>query len=183
MGCFGSKEDTSKPSRNKVSTSVNLNILVFGMPDSGQNSFITQMRRIYSQVGNFSPVNYYFNPIDTSREKRGDWIKEYSAKENVIMSFFFADLSTNGSVLLSIKTYNWLRSQIDEQIPLKIVVLVKNPKDMNSFSFLQENMGPGIEALTFSDSQQSDLQKFSDIISAGAQSLNTKLDTKAPATL
>jgi len=176
MGCGTSTPDKTKQRKEKLVTSVTLTSLVYGMPDSGQSFFINQMKRNFSQFGSFSQIVYSFIPIGTSRDSRSTWADELGKYENLICAFFFADVSSTGSSLLSIKTYNWLKSQIESKVTLKLVVQIRNPKDLTYFQFFQEEMGPGIEAITYSESQPSDFQKLNDIILATSASYRPQVD-------
>ena len=178
MGCLSSKPDNGKGPKERLGQSIPLSCLLFGLPDSGQIPFSIQMKKQFSQVGNFSTISYNFINIDSNREYREKWIEEFTKNPNVYLTYFFADISSNGSALLSIKTYNWLKSQMDDNIPIKIVCVIRKAKDTTILSFLQENLGKSDEIMTISESQPNDLAKFIDLISNLSEKMRIILNDK-----
>ena len=170
MGCGGSRTDvTKRKTRQPLNEQSKSSILVFGMPDSGQTVFIKSIEKCFYSVGGFNQNPFAFVAVPSDRESRRTWLAEYEKQPRVVASFFFVDVSSPASVLLSVKTANWLRSQLgkDDAQP-HLIACVKNPKEMTNFTSLKEMLAPGVEVATFNDQTQSDIQRYVEYISASA---------------
>jgi len=164
MGCGGSSGGGGgRPQKAAAAEAPKDACLIFGMPDSGQTVFQKAMERSFHQ-DSFSQSPYQFVPISTSRESRTSWLLEYQNRPKVVCSFFFPDLSSASSVLFSIRTLNWMKSQLGKTTPPRIVGFIKNAKDVTNFELLKSYLEPGIEATTFSDGNQTDIQKYVEVI-------------------
>lgn len=171
MGCGPSKKDETrkKKTRNLLDDQNKSQVLVFGMPDSGHSNFIKAIEKYFYPVGGFNQNPFVFTAVPTDRASRSTWVECYSSPPKVITAFFFADVSSPASVLLSIKTFNWLRSQIIDNNPQpQIVACAKNPKQMTNFTMLKEHLPAGIEASTFNEQIQTDIQKYVEFITGSA---------------
>ena len=158
MGC-GSSKETVKP-REKFGETEKQTLLVFGMPDSGQNVFIKMIEKCFVNTGTFNQNQFVFYAVPTDRSDRENWVKEFTEQPNVIGSFFFVDVSSTASILLSVKTLNWMISQMGDQDLPHVVGLVKNPKESTNFTQLKEYLPPEIESSTFNDNNAQDIQKY-----------------------
>jgi hypothetical protein len=127
--------------------------LIFGMPDSGQSTFAKTMERSFTQ----SP--YQFVPVSSSRDSRSSWLLEYENRPKVVCSFFFPDLTSASSVLFSVRTLNWMKSQLGKTQPPRIIGFIKNAKDVTNFELLKTYLEPDVDAITYSDGNQADVQK------------------------
>lgn len=170
MGCGASRTDVNKrKTRQPLGEQNKSTILVFGMPDSGQTVFVKSIEKCFYSVGGFNQNPFSFVAVPSDRESRRTWASEYENQPRVVASFFFVDVSSPASVLLSVKVVNWLRSQLRQEDPQPhVVACVKNPKEMTNFTQLKENLAPGIEVATFNDQTQSDIQRYVEYISASA---------------
>lgn len=168
MGCNGSKSQVVNQDKARIGDTTKSTCLIFGMPDSGQTIFIKSIEKCFYSVGGFNQTPFSFIPVPTSREKRKGWIDEYTNHPRVIASFFFVDISSPASVLLSVKTLNWMRSQMVDLTPPHVVAYVKNPKDMINFTTLKEYLAPGVEASTFNDTNSTDIQKYVEYVTGCA---------------
>ncbi|OHS95274.1 hypothetical protein TRFO_02282 [Tritrichomonas foetus] len=167
MGC-GHSKDVVRP-KEKFGETEKQTVLIFGMPDSGQSVFIKMIEKCFVNAGGFNQNPFVFTAVSTDREDRKNWINEYTTQPNVIASFFFVDISTPAAVLLSVKTLNWMCSQMAEgQDPPHVVGLVRNPKESNNFTQLKDYLAHGVEANTFNDNNQADIQKYVEYINACA---------------
>jgi hypothetical protein len=128
------------------------------MPDSGQATFAKAMERSFHGDTSNQP-SFQFVPISTTRDSRSAWLLEYENRPKVVCSFFFPDLTSPSSVLFSVRTLNWMNSQLGKITPPKIVGFIKNAKDVTNFELLKSYLEPGTEATTFSDGSQTDIQK------------------------
>ena len=165
MGCGASKIDTKLPApEKKSSSSSKATCLIFGMPDSGQEAFVSAMKDCFQKIGGHLENLFFFIVVPSERSYRPNWAKEYSNHTKVVASFFFADLTSNASILLSIKSYNWLRSQLVDRTPPNIVGHVKTEKETSNFMTMKEKLPPGVEASTFDENNQSDVQKYLEFI-------------------
>ncbi|OHT11632.1 hypothetical protein TRFO_03826 [Tritrichomonas foetus] len=166
MGCGPSKVDTKLQVRQKNTESTKSTCLVFGMPDCGQDVFISSIEKCFHSVGGSYQSPFLFAQIPSEREARPSWIDEYSKHQRVIASFFFVDISSPAMVLLSVKVINWMRSQLVDQSPPNIVGYVRNQKETNNFTLLKEYLPPNIEASTFNDAVASDIPKYVEFITS-----------------
>ena len=177
MGCGLSGPDPSKKKKknDKLNTQLKVATLIFGMPDSGQNQAADILKKTFINNA-FSQIQYVFNVEPTSREARLSWPQEYKSYENVLLSLFFADCSTPGSVLLSLKTLNWLTSQIDDSKKPVLVAKPRNQKEMTNVQTLKEQMPNNLSLLIIKDNSQQELQKLVDTITQAIQKQQTTID-------
>ncbi|KAK8893272.1 hypothetical protein M9Y10_021689 [Tritrichomonas musculus] len=167
MGCGTSKVDTTLKEKAPTIQMAKSMCLIFGMPDAGQTNFVKSIQGCFSDIGmKEGPFVFYLAP--TEREYRTSWIEEYDKHERVIASFFFVDVSSVSGVLFSVKTFNWMRSQLIDQPPPHIVGLVRDQNELNNFSLLKEKLSPGIGVSTFNDLNPSDIQKYIEYITGCA---------------
>lgn len=170
MGC-GASGTTTRPkgrARDAQQDQNKCSILVFGMPDSGQAVFLKAMEKCFHAVGAFGQNPYVFVSVPSDRASRPNWPKEYERDQKVICAFFFADISSEAGILLSVKVANWLRAQVAQNYPEpRIVAYVKNPREIANFQFLKENMSPSVEPTKFND-EPADIQSFAEYIQKSA---------------
>lgn len=167
MGCGGSSAKEDKRPKDHIDSNKST-ILVFGMPDSGQSSFIKALEKCFGNVGGFNQNPYAFFEADTNRDSRNTWIEEYTNQPQVICAFFFVDVSSSASVLLSAKAYNWMKSQLGDQAPPILVANVKNQLEKTNFPLIAENL-PDVEVYEFVDTNTQQIQKMLEIITTQAQ--------------
>lgn len=167
MGCGTSKVDTTLKEKEPVIQMTKSTCLIFGMPDSGQRSFVESIQGCFSDIG-MKEGPFLFHQAPTERENRATWVEEYDNHQRVIASFFFVDVSSVSGVLFSIKTFNWFRSQLIDHAPPHIVGLVRDQTQLNNFSLLKEKLAPGIGVSTFNDLNPGDVQKYIEYITGCA---------------
>lgn len=163
MGCGHSKNEAPK-TREKFGESEKLTFLVFGMPDSGQTPFIKTMEKSFSNTGGFNQNSVNFIAVSTDRSDRKNWVDEYTNQTNVIGSFFFVDVSSPSSALLSVKTLNWMMSQIDDKEPPLVVGYVKTQNHSINFKTLTDYLPPELQTDQFIETNQQDVQRLIDYV-------------------
>ena len=168
MGCGPSKETTKK--KNNITEIKCSTCLVFGMPECGQSNFVKTMEKHFGNIGYFDQT-FSFVIVPPQRDKRVEWVDQYS-QPRVIASFFFADISSQAEALLSIKTLNWLTSQLVEQEPPFIVGYIKSQKDESNFAFLKRSLSLKYESSTFLEKDEANIQKFIDYINKCLENYN-----------
>ena len=168
MGCGPSKETAKK--KNNITEIKCSTCLVFGMPECGQSIFVKTMERYFGNLGNFDQT-FSFVIVPPQRDRRAEWINQYS-QPRVIVSFFFADISSQTAILLSIKTLNWLTLQLVDQNPPFVVGYSKNQKDDGTFTFLKSNLSSIYESSKFLETDQDNIQRFIDYINKCHDSYN-----------
>lgn len=166
MGC-GASGTTTRPkgrARDAQQDQNKATILVFGMPDSGQAVFLKAMEKVFHSVGTFNQNPFVFVAIPTDRASRPNWPKEFERDQKVVCAYFFANITSEPDILLSIKVGNWLRAQVGETYPEpKFVAYVKSAKDIAHFQILKENLSPSVEPLKFNE-EPADIQSFAEAI-------------------
>jgi hypothetical protein len=158
MGCGGSSASSTKPQKNAQAETPKDACLIFGMPDSGQSAFAKSMERSF-HTDSFTQSPYQFVPISSSRESRSSWLLEYENRPKVVCSFFFPDLTSASSVLFSVRTLNWMKSQLGKTPPPRVIGFIKNAKDVTNFELLKSYLEPDSDTMTYSDGNQADIQK------------------------
>lgn len=177
MGCNQSGPKNDQGNKKRKLNQLKATILVFGLPDAGQAAFVDQMQKQFVTT-TFSQTTYAFVPVNTSRAARENWPDEYENNENVIASFFFCDISSPGSVLLSIKTYNWLISQLVDKPAPYLVAKNKTMLDNTNFTDLKKSMSDGVEIYQYADPTQQEFQKLADIITNEMNKFTANLNQK-----
>lgn len=177
MGCGGSVVgNRGKSQKKKLNPQIKATCLIFGMPDRGQQQFADSLNKTFMTTA-FSQISYSFNVIDSSRMARKNWPKQYTQNENVFISFFFPDFSSPGQTLLSIKSFNWLLSQLKEEPKPIVIAKAKNPKEKPNFNSFQDQLPKDIEVYVPVDNGMEDAKKYYEYIKVASD--NIKLpDTK-----
>ena len=137
--------------------------LIFGMPDSGQQQAADLLKKTF--VNNaFSQIQYIFNVVPSSRAERLSWPQEYKNYENVLLVLFYVDCSTPGSVLLSLKSVNWLTSQIEDGKKPIVIAKPRNQKESSNLQTLQDQLPNNLTLLIIKDNTQQEQQKLLDLV-------------------
>ena len=181
MGCTSSSAVTTAKKNREIANDQNKStILIFSMPDSGADVFVKTLEKCFQSVGAFNQPPFVFKTVPNARSSRGEWLKEYDESSRVVAAFFFADVSSESSVLLSAKVYNWMRSQLDEnQAEPRLVACAKTPKELANFQFLKDTLPPGCDPATFNDQQPGEVQKYAEYI-AGCAVRKAGINTHSP---
>ena len=164
MGSLCSKTVVTKP-REKFGEAEKKTCLVFGMPDSGQTAFIKSVEKSFSSTSGFNQTNVAFLAVSTDRVERVNWVSQYTSNPNCIASFFFVDVTSPSSALLSLKTLNWMISQMgDIEKPL-VVGYVKTQNHSINFKTLKDYLDPEMATDQFHETNQADVARFIEYIS------------------
>jgi hypothetical protein len=135
------------------------------MPDSGQPAFVRALDKHFQQADAFNQSPYAFVPVPATRESRSGWLQEFQTRPRVLCSFFLPDISSPASLILSVKTFNWMKSQLAEDSTPHVVAFVKNAKEQGNLATFQQLLDPELEVGTFREGDQADLQKYVEIVS------------------
>jgi hypothetical protein len=138
------------------------------MPDSGQSVFIACLERGLHSADSFKPPPFQFVPVPAGHQSRSAWPLEFQSRPAGICSFFFPDLSSGPSVLLSVRTFNWMRSQLRGLKPPRVVGFIRTASDLANFELFKGYLEAGADAATFAEGSQNDLQKFASSIQTAA---------------
>lgn len=148
-----------RPKVNKTNQT-KINILAYGLPDCGQQTFVEQMSKHFSS-SSYSQTTFIFTNVDSTRSERNKWPQIYNETNNVLCVFFFCDVSTSGQVLLSLKSLNWLISQLVDSKPPIVVAKVKKAHDPN-FIYLKEQCS--ITPLQYVEGSNNDITQFVEVV-------------------
>lgn len=157
MGCGSSKEKETKSNDNQKDTQ-KTQVLIFGMPDSGQESFAQLMEKHYS-MNSFTGPGFAFTVMPSDRSSREKWIQHIRETEDILAQFFFFDISSPASVLLGIRTFNWLKSQLGTIPHPQAIAQIKTPKDQPNFDSLKNSLGTDVHVIEYADSPQPKMQE------------------------
>jgi len=166
MGCNTSTSSSipteiRRPIIEKKST-----CLVYAMPDSGQKKFILSINKCFEVLSGKNHIPFEFAEVSTNREDRWMWIDEINNHKKVIMAFFFVNITSESQILVSVKTLNWLKAQIDGKIPLYPVAYYRNQEELANFTKMKDLLGQNAEISTFSDENPSDIRVYSEHITS-----------------
>ena len=175
MGCGPSvdKKGAKKKKNDRLSSQLKYTCFLFGMPDCDQNSTQELLSKTFMTTA-FSQLSYAFVAQGTSRFDRANWASAYTEDVKCLLSFFFVDLSSPGSVLLSLKTLNWFLSQIPDKEKPVVVAKVKNQKQQPNLQTLQETITPGLELLVLNGNNQQETQKIIQRVQQAIQKIQEK---------
>jgi uncharacterized protein (DUF2126 family) len=134
------------------------------MPDSGQPVFVKALDKHFQQADAFNQSPYTFVPVPSARDSRSGWIQEFQNRPKVLCAFFLPDISSPASLILSVKTLNWMKSQLSEGAAPHVVAIVKNAKEQGNLATFQQLLDSSVEVGTFRDGNPADLQKYVDIV-------------------
>lgn len=150
MGCFGSKPVKTKKKGVKQGDANNISLLVFGMPDCDQKAFATSFESVLNANIGFNQPRFVVVVLPTSRKERSTWPQLITQYTDIARTYFFADISSQSSALLSTKTYNWLKSILPKDKAPMVVCNVKNPQEQNHFNYLKEQLPNGTQTEQYS---------------------------------
>lgn len=161
MGCGPSvdKKTNKKKKNERLSTQLKYTCLIFGMPDCDENQAQELLSKTFMSTA-FSQLTYSFVAKGTSRADRVQWPAAYKEYEKILLTFFFADVSTPGSVLLSLKCLNWFTSQIDNTIKPVVIARARTQKEQPNIQALQENFPEGLELIVLNGNNAQEMQKI-----------------------
>ena len=171
MGCEPSvdKKTTKKKKNDRLSSQLKYTCFIFGMPDCDENSIQELLTKAFMTTA-FSQLSYSFVAKGTSRFERSQWPAAYTEDVKTFLTFFFVDLSTPGSVLLSMKTLNWFISQTPDKEKPIIIAKVKNQKQQPNMQTLQENI-EDMEIITLNGNNVQETQKIVQRVQQAIQKL------------
>ena len=164
MGCSTSSPQINQYNAQLPTQTIKSTCLVFGMPDSGQEQFVSSIENCFSSISGKHELPFECVIASTDRSDRASWIDEFSNHKRVIVSFFFVNISSKSNVLCSIRTLNWLRCQLTDKNTLFPVALVKTDEDLQNFQYLKDVLGEGVDVSTFNDENQSDSRIYAEHI-------------------
>jgi hypothetical protein len=164
MGCGGSNVAGAKTASTAQKEVPKPACLVFGMPDSGQSVFVKALEKSLHSPDSFKQPPFQFIPVATGRQSRSGWLLEFQSRPVILCSFFFPDLTSGSSVLFSIRTFNWMKSQLGDLKPPHVVGYIKTATDLTNFEQFKSHLEPGNEASTFTEGNQNDVQKYAAIV-------------------
>lgn len=160
MGCGSSSDIINTSLPMSMVRSIKSTCLVFGMPDSGQETFVTAIEKCFASISAMKELPFEFYVASTDRLDRVTWIDEYQKHSRIIISFFFADISSKASILASVRTLNWLRCEIPPKTNLFAIVLINNDKDIEAVNYLKSLLGDSIEFSTFNEDNPNDVRIY-----------------------
>jgi hypothetical protein len=164
MGCGSTSAAAGKTANAPQKEVPKPACLVFGMPDSGQTVFIKALEKSFQTGDGFKQPPLQFVTVATGRQNRSGWLLEYQSRPVIICAFFFPDLSSGSSVLFSIRTFNWMKSQLADLKMPHVVGWIKTAADLTNFEQFKAHLEPGNEASTFTEGNQNDIQKYVAIV-------------------
>jgi hypothetical protein len=134
------------------------------MPDSGQTVFVKALEKHFQNADTFNQSPYAFVTVPSTREDRASWMLEFENRPKVLCSFFMPDISSPASLMLSVKTLNWMKSQMGNYGQPHVVAIIKNAKEQGNFATFQQLLDSSSEIGTFRDGNQPDIQKYAEIV-------------------
>jgi hypothetical protein len=177
MGCGPSvdKKSNKKKKNDRLSTQLKYTCLIFGMPDCDQSQAQDLLSKTFMSSA-FSQLSYSFVSKGTSRSDRIQWPAAYKEYEKILLTFFFADVSTPGSVLLSIKCLNWFRSQINGNSEPIVVVRARTQREQPNIQTLQEKFPVGIELIILNGNNPQEMHKIVQRVNQAIQKNQEQVD-------
>ena len=172
MGCGISvdKKAAKKKKNDRLSSQLKYTCFIFGMPDRDENQTQELLSKTFMTTA-FSQMSYSFVAQGTSRFDRKNWASVYTEDIKVLISFFFVDLSTPGSTLLSIQVLNWFLSQIPDKEKPVVIAKLKSQKEQPNLQTLQEKLTDGLEILVLNSGNQQEMQKIVQRVQQAIQKL------------
>ena len=166
MGCGTSVAPPQSQPAKYVLTEMKSTCLVFGMPDSGQDIFIKSITNCFTGLGGPNRIPFSFIQVPSNREDRLNWVSQFQNHPRVIMSFFFVNVKSESQMLVSLKTLNWFRSQIQDIASIYPVAYAKTASEIAIFMKLKELLGNSIEISTFNEENPSDIRIYAEHITS-----------------
>ncbi|EAY17012.1 hypothetical protein TVAG_296910 [Trichomonas vaginalis G3] len=178
MGCGGSVVDRKKSKQKKLNNQVKATCVIYGLPDRGQQQFADSLNKTFMTTA-FSQITYSFVVADSSRLSRKQWPKLYSEYENVFITFYFPDLSSPGQTLLSVKSLNWLLTQLKPEDPKPIIIAkAKNAKEKPNLLTFQDRIPDDIQLYTPVDGEIEDAKKYYEMVNMASERIKITPDAK-----
>ncbi|EAY08921.1 hypothetical protein TVAG_464690 [Trichomonas vaginalis G3] len=170
MGCGGSVVDRKKNKKKNLNPQTKATCLIFGMPDRGQQAFADLMNKTFMTTA-FSQITYSFVVVDSSRISRKGWPKQYTQNDNVFISFFFPDFSSPGASLLSLKSLNWLNSQLKDQPKPIVIAKAKNAKEKPNLNTFQNQLSKDVTVYIPIDNGVEDTKNYYEYVKNASENI------------
>lgn len=178
MGCGGSVVDRKKTKQKKLNNQVKATCIIYGLPDRGQQAFADSMNKTFMTTA-FSQITYNFLVADSSRMARKQWPKLITENENTFITFYFPDLSTPGQTLLSLKSLNWLLTQLKPEDPKPIIIArAKNAKEKPNLLTFQERVPSDLTVYLPIDGGIEDTKKYYEMVNTASERIKIAPETK-----
>ncbi|EAY15550.1 hypothetical protein TVAG_495660 [Trichomonas vaginalis G3] len=169
MGCGHSVSTEAKQSPTSRVPTTKAPIKLFYLPGNVKitltklvSAGVMSSEATTTSAGNFN-LNARFIDIPNQRSVRKFWTKEITSKTvDCAMFIYLADIREKPTMLLNIKTLNWLLKQIDQKGQLYIVIICSNELELSEFK--SHISAPDLDLIVIKDSDPETVIQFTEVV-------------------